>query len=371
MSRTSLFGCLVGLWAAMLAGALNAAELVVVSWGGTYTRSQIEAYYKPFEAATNIRINSVDYNGDLSDIRAQVESGQGRWDVVDVDRTILDEGCEAGLFEPINVDDLARGADGSAPRDDFLPEAIHPCGVGQMIWGTVLAYGPSLAARDLKPESVAALFDLKTFPGKRGLRKGPKTNLEWALIADGVPMERVYEVLTTAQGIDRAFAKIDTIRNDVVWWEAGDQPRQMLTDGEVVMTSAYNGRVMQSDATQSFPVVWSGVAWEVDFWAIPKGTDSLHDALRFLKFATTAERMRDQTSHVPYWPARRSAASIGRGPQSYCADGCECKSTNACLKDCCESSDRVLYRDGFPVAAGFWTEYEMELTERFNAWLAR
>ncbi len=36
-------------------------------------------------------------------------------------------------------------------------------------------------------------------------------------------------------GVDRAFAKLDTIKDSVVWWEAGAQPPQLLADGEVVM----------------------------------------------------------------------------------------------------------------------------------------
>ena len=77
------------------------------------------------------------------------------------------------------------------------------------------------------------------------MRKSPKVTMEFALIADGVPVSKVYDVLGTEEGVARAFAKLDTIKDDVVWWEAGAQPPQLLADGEVVFTTAWNGRVFQ------------------------------------------------------------------------------------------------------------------------------
>ena len=79
--------------------------------------------------------------------------------------------------------------------------------------------------------TIADLFDLQKFPGKRALQKDPFVNLEWALIADGVAIKDVYKVLGTPEGVDRAFKKLDTIKKDVVWWEAGAQPPQLLADG--------------------------------------------------------------------------------------------------------------------------------------------
>ena len=38
----------------------TAEEITVVGWGGAYSQSQIEAYHKPFAAATGIKVNSVD-----------------------------------------------------------------------------------------------------------------------------------------------------------------------------------------------------------------------------------------------------------------------------------------------------------------------
>ena len=62
----------------------------------------------------------------------------------------------------------------------------------------------------------------------------------------------------TPEGVDRAFAKLDTIKDEVIWWEAGAQPPQLLADGEVVMTTAYNGRIFNAmiEENQPFELFW-------------------------------------------------------------------------------------------------------------------
>ena len=103
-------------------------------------------------------------------------------------------------------------------------------------------------------------FDLERFPGRRGMRRSPVANLEFALMGDGVPAEEVYAVLDTRAGVERAFRKLDTIKDEVVWWETGAQPPQMLADGEVLMSTAYNGRIFNAQVLeeQSFVIVWDG-----------------------------------------------------------------------------------------------------------------
>src|SRR5690606_33717692 len=123
---------------------------------------------------------------------------------------------------------------------------------------------------------------------RRGMRRVPRGNLEFALIADGVNPAEVYDVLSTPEGVDRAFAKLDTVKKDVVWWEAGSQPPQLLADGEVVMTTAYNGRIFNAaiDEKKPFEIVWDGQVYDVNMFAIPKGTAKLEAALEFIAFAT-------------------------------------------------------------------------------------
>ena len=106
---------------------------------------------------------------------------------------------------------------------------------------------------------MADFFDTDAYPGKRGMRKNPKVTLEFALIADGVPTDQVYDVLSTEEGVARAFAKLDTIKDDIVWWEAGAQPPQLLADGEVVFSTAWNGRVFNAKTAKVSHLKWCGM----------------------------------------------------------------------------------------------------------------
>lgn len=357
--RTILIGAVSAI---AIAGAAQAAgPLTVVSWGGAYTKSQVEAYHKPWMAKTGNQIISEDYNGGLAEVKSQVEAGNVTWDIVDVELSDAVRGCDEGLFEPIDLSILPPAPDGTPAQDDFIEGTLHDCAVTTIIWSTVYAYDKSKLPNG--PTTMADFFDLAKFPGKRGLRKGPKANLEMALIADGVPVDQVYEVLATDEGVARAFAKLDTIKSETVWWEAGAQPPQLLADGEVVMTTAYNGRIFNAMAAENkpFEIVWDGQVWDLDMWAIPKGAPNKELALDFLKFSTETEQLAAQASWISYGPARKSSAplvgayatkpDLAMGPQMPTAP---------------ENFGNAL-QNNFE----FWADNQDELNEKFNAWLAK
>jgi len=240
---TALIGA-VG--AAAFAGtAMAESTITVVSWGGAYTKSQVEAYHKPWIASTGNKIVSEDYNGGLAEIKAQVEAGNVTWDIVDVELSDAVRACDEGLAEELDMSILPAGSDGTPAAADFIDGTLDvPCAVPTIVWSTIYAYDQSKMPQG--PKTIADFFDLGKFPGKRGIRKGPKANLEMALMGDGVPADQVYDMLSTPAGVDRAFAKLDSIKSEVVWWEAGAQPPQLLADGEVAMTTAYNGRIFNA-----------------------------------------------------------------------------------------------------------------------------
>ena len=132
----------------------------------------------------------------------------------------------------------------------------------------------------------ADFFDLEKFPGKRGAEEGRESRAGIRADGDGVPAAEVYDVLRRPRGVDRAFAKLDTIKDDVVWWEAGAQPPQLLADGEVVMTTAYNGRIFNAAVGEGkpFKIVWDGQIYENEKYVIPKGAPNKDEALEFIAF---------------------------------------------------------------------------------------
>ncbi|MEO8244453.1 MAG: ABC transporter substrate-binding protein [bacterium] len=335
------------------------ADVTVVSWGGAYTKSQVEAYHKPFTAATGINVTSVDADNPAPMVKTQEEAGNVTIDVADVEYSDAVRLCDEGMLEPIGMDALPAGADGTSAADDFLPGAVTDCAVATIVFSTVFGYDTTKFPEG--PTSMADFFDTTKFPGKRGMRKGAKANLEMALMADGVAAADVYDVLGTPEGVDRAFAKLDTIKKDAVWWEAGSQAPQLLADGEVAMTTAYNGRLFSAavDDGKPFKTVWDGQVYEYDLFVIPKGAPHLDEAMQFVKFATAAQALADQAKWISYGPARKSSSAlVGMFNDGKTEMGPYMPTSPDNLKNALYSNYE------------FWVDHDAELNARFNAWLA-
>ena len=340
--------------------AASAQELNVVSWGGAYTVSQVEAYHKPFTEMTGIKVNSIDADNPATPLKAQVEAGNVSIDLADIELSDAIRLCDEGLLEEIDPAMLPAAPDGTPAADDFVPGAIQDCAVANIVWATVVAYDASKFPEN-PPSTLADFFDTEKYPGKRGLLKAAKRSLEMALVADGVPGSEVYEVLGTEEGVARALAKLDTIKDSVVWWEAGAQPPQLLADGEVVMTTGYNGRIFNAMIAESKPfnIIWDGAYMDYDLWAIPKGAPHLEDAKKFLAFSTDTQRLADQAKYISYGPARKSSSALVGMYQDGKTEMAPHMPTNP------DNLINPIWTD--PTV---WADHDVELNEKFNAWLA-
>ncbi len=336
------------------------ADITVMSWGGAYGEAQTEAFVKPFVAATGKATIMTDSDNPAPAIKAMVEAGNVTVDVASVEYADAIRLCDEGVLEPIDINALPAGADGASAADDFLPGAVTECGVSTDIWSNVFGYDTTVFPEG--PTSAADFFDLEKFPGKRGLKKGAKAVLELALLGDGVPAADVYSVLSTPEGVDRAFAKLDTIKANVVWWEAGSQAPQLLADGEVVMTTAYNGRLFAAAMNEGkpFQIVWDGQIYENEMFVVPKGAPNMADAMEFIAFATSTEGLRASAQQISYGPARKSSMAT----EIVFKDGKTVMAPH--LPTAPENMGNAL-----ETSSEFWVDRDAELNERFQAWLAQ
>ena len=351
-----LLGILTGVGPLALAESLTA-----VSWGGSYARACKKAYHEPFIKETGIEVRLEDYNGGLAQIRAQVETGNVHWDVVDMEMADAVRGCDEGLLEPIDPGDLAPGADGTPAARDFFPGALTECGVGTQFYSTIYAYNLEQFP-GAKPSTIGDFFDLKKFPGRRGMRRTPQVNLEFALMADGVPLDQVYAILDTEEGLARAFRKLDSIKDHIVWWEAGAQPPQMLADGEVAMTTAYNGRIFNAQVLedQPFAIVWDGQLLDMGQLVIVAGSPNLEAARKFLSFATTVRSMVAVGRYISYSPARQSGTAL---ISTHLETGVDMKPHMPTTPENVSS--------GLQYDWEWWSDHIDEMNLRFIAWLLR
>ena len=273
--------------------------------------------------------------------------------LVDIEVIDLERACSEDLLEIISTDILPPGDDGTPATEDFFEEALaNECGVGVIFWTIIYAYNTETIEGGT-PSTIQDFFDTATFPGKRAMRKRPQVNLEWALIADGVPRDQVYETLATDEGQARAFAKLDTIRDDLVWYDSWSQAPQLLNDGGAVMVQSANGRIFKDikDHDRPFVMVWDSHIFDLDVWSVVKGSPNLEQAMDFVKFATGTVPLSGM-QNVAYGPTRRSAAALV---------------DPAVINDLPTTHiDIGLKADGI-----FWADFGESLGEKFNEWLLR
>lgn len=358
MARLSL-----ALAAAILPVAAAAQDrgITVISWGGDFSAAQVRALNQPFTQDTGIAVQMVDAGDPALPLKAQAEAGNVTTDVASVGSAEATQLCDSGVIRPIDPAILTPAPDGTPAVQDFMPGALGDCFVATDIYSTVIGWDDRALDGAAPPQSVADFFDLQKYPGRRGVLKEPRFTLEMALMADGVPAAQVYETLSTPQGVDRAFAKLDTIKDQAVFWEAGAQPRQLLADGEVAMAMVYNGRVFAARVEDDVPLsmMWDGQVYEIEGWVIP--TDAPHpaEALEYVVHTTTAQAMARFASQISYGLPRLSAeALLG----TY-------KDTDLPVAPHLPTAPQNM-ANALQFDHDFWVDHQTELYERFARWVA-
>lgn len=317
-------------------GKKETSDLIVASWGGGYQESQRNAIFEPFKNKTGI--NLVETKTEYGKIREMVRKGDVTVDVADVETFFVYQAGEEGLLEPINYQVINK--------ESIISNGTHKYGVGAVVWSTILAYNKDLTG-DKIPTSWADIWDTKKFPGKRTLRDHPVSTLEIALLADGVEPESIYPI-----ELNRAFKKLDEIKDKIVWWKDGDQPRQLLSSKEVIMASAWNGRVYAAiKDDQPLGICWNQGIMDLDWWVIPKGTKNRKLADRFLQYALSEEPQADQTNYISYGPTNKNAID---------------KSNKKILPFLPTNPENL--NKQFFINAIWWAENEKEIKEKWDAW---
>ena len=270
-------------WAALatltaLPSAGIARDLTVVSWGGIFQDAQRTVFFDPFKAESGLPLAEDSWDGGVGALRSKAEGGDANtWDVIEVEGDELAIGCEEGFLQVLDPAKLGG-------FEKYMPGTASDCGIPANVYSMVMAYDTKVFADG--PKNWADFWDVKKFPGKRALRQGPKMNLEFALMADGVPQADVYKVLATPEGVDRAFAKLDELKPNIVWWTSGNQPMQLLGSGEVAMTTTYHTRVGNSNKTDgtNFKLTYDGSMFLVDSWVVMKDSPNLDNSYKLLEF---------------------------------------------------------------------------------------
>ncbi|MBW2059299.1 MAG: ABC transporter substrate-binding protein [Deltaproteobacteria bacterium] len=316
-------------------------KLVIVGWGGAWEEGIKKAFADPFEKETGIRVI---FTGpiDFGKMKAMVESGKVEWDVLQAGDFRILPAAKAGLLEPIDYSIVDKSV--------LFPGAAREYGCGGEYEAMVLGYRTD-TYKDKTPKGWKDFWDVKRFPGPRSLYKGVFYTLEAALLADGVPPDKLYPL-----DEDRAFASLDRIKPHVtVWWRMGSQSQALLKDHEVDMISAWNGRVAKLiHRGDPVAISWEQALFVQSAWAVVKNAPHKKEAMEFINFAGRAKNQAVMAEHIYYGPTNPEALKyipekVARWMPSYPEN----------------------FKKSIELSGRYWEKNRDRLTEKFEAWLMK
>lgn len=287
--------------AVFLAGTASAEQITFVSQGGAYQEAQTKAILDPVAELLGITINQDSSPDAWPVIKTQTASGKVIWDVIDTPPKDCIRGGEQGMIEKLDFSKI--------PNAEKMPaEYKSPYSVAYEFYSSVLAYNKDKFG-DNPPKTWADFWDVQKFPGTRALRNHPLATLEAALLADGVPADKLYPL-----DVDRAFKKLEEIKPHVaVWWASGAQSAQLLADGEVDMEMAWNGRVA-AVVKEGAPICYSFNEGFLQYTSlcILKGAPNAETAVKFVNAALTPEIQANFPAYIDYGPGNPEAYKTGK-----------------------------------------------------------
>lgn len=255
-------------------------------------------FFDAFAADTGAVVEHLALNREgVQGVQTQVESGTIDWDVVLLPSSEVLQLSNLGVLTAIDYDVVVG--------DNLYPEIMMQHGVGAMLYSTTMVYSVSA---DTPPESWADFWDLSLFDGTRALRRSPVGTLEFALLADGVPIRELYPL-----DVERAFAVLETIRgDDTLFYEDSKQPVELVRTGQVGLASAWSVRTTLPDVASLVKPQWNGGMISADAWVIPRGAENTDVAMSFINYATRAVPTANFSGRQPFGPVNTDALALMR-----------------------------------------------------------
>ena len=290
----------------------SAEPITVVSWGGSYGKAQDRALFTDASNHSGIAINR-ESGASMTKTCLQVQSGSVTWDLVVTGSGGAAAAAADGCLEKIDysVVDVS----------DFYPGLYTDYCVGSDVFATVMAWNTDKYGEPGSPgapSSWADFWDVKKFPGTRAYRANNVDGaLEPALMADGVPPEKVYEVLATPEGKRRAINKIRELKPHIaVFWGSGAQQAQLMKDAEVDMSTGWNGRFdnAKKDGAK-VGYTFNQALLDYDCFAMPKGAPNKEVAMRFLAEVSKPQYQANLPFYITYGPTNRKAYEMTKAPK--------------------------------------------------------
>ena len=293
--------CLIGMLAAVAAsaqaasaknlGAASKGKVVIASYGGSFAAAQTKAFFNPFTKVTGIKVQQTSNSG-YPVAQSQESAHNIEWDVTSSDGASFASETAHHLLQKLDFKQInTKGIN---------PAFVTPYGVGYIEYSQVMAWNKDkFGTAQLTP---ADFFDVQKYPGLRVLSADPSQTLEFALVASGVPPNKLYPL-----DINRAFTELDKLKGNVVFKDVTGQAA-LISQGDAAMAYIANGRIatdIQQGANWAY--AWNGAVSVTEHWAVLKGAHNSANAMKFINFAIQARQQANLANIIPYGPTNVNA----------------------------------------------------------------
>ncbi len=299
-ARRSLLGATLALPWIRGAGAQD-NEVIIRTPGGVYEDTMRRFVYDPFTRETGVRVRAVAATG--ARLLAMFRANNVELDVVDAGDSLLEQ-----LRRQNALADIDYGKWQWTKPDDIDTSVRLPTRAGNLLYASVIGYSKE-AFPNAHPETWAQFWDTQRFPGPRSLADMATgaPNLEFAVLADGVEMDKIYPI-----DIDRAFRSLTRIRPSIPkFWDTGALSAQMLADKEIVLGSFWNGRVqVLIDRGAPLGLDWGQSMIEVQAVGVFKGARNGANAQRLIDYMLQPHVQAEYCKALTYGPTNAKAFEL-------------------------------------------------------------
>jgi putative spermidine/putrescine transport system substrate-binding protein len=304
MMRRFLLGVAVLGVLSLLPLAANSAQNTInyMTAGGVYLENITKAYLDPVGKKLGVTWSTETSDVDTP-IRVQIQSGSVTTDLVEFGGSTCAQGAAEGMYEPLDFTVIDKTELAPGTYSDFY--------VGSTIFSMVMAWNPKTVPNP--PQTWADFWNVEKFPGTRSLFRNPRGVLEAALLADGVPMDKIYPM-----DLDRAFASLKKLKPHIkAWWQSGAESQQLIREGGIDMLGMYNARA-ESVAKDGGSIGYTFNQGLIDFgcWSIVKGSPKKDLAMKVLAEFVKKEYQAEMTLLSNYGASNTKIEETGKIPAS-------------------------------------------------------
>lgn len=312
-------------------------QIVWADYGGPTNESRQAAYFDGFSEETGVDVVSTSIEDAV--YMSMLTGEPGEYDV-------FQSSVAEVLPNRANLHELPDAAQG-----DLLPESIRPYFVGGFVFAQAQGW-LTATYPDGGPQDWADFFDTETFPGKRAWPGSPGSfdaSYEIALLGDGVAPDELYPL-----DLERAEAKLDSIRGDLIFYQSYPEVQQLLTSGSAAIAVTVSGqfRALQN-AGEDVTVQWNQAFAVASGLVVPKDVENPAAVDALAEWINDPERQALFAERTGYGPV--NSAVFDHLPADVAAG----------LVNSPAHADKVLAFDD-----EWRADHYQELLDSYTAWLA-